>query len=732
MARSRAGLEPHRTSFHCAADEAILPPIVDRKLAAILSADVKGYSRLMGEDEEATLRTLTSHRSTMAALIEKHHGRVVDTPGDNLLAEFGSAVDALRCAVEIQRELCARNAALAAGRRMEFRIGINVGDVLIEGERLYGDGVNIAARLEGLAEPGGICISGTVYDQVKNKLAIAFVELGEQRVKNIAEAVRAYRALWDSTSRDTSGLRERAARLVTLLRRRRPALIAAAVLLPAAIALLEGVWPPSSPRAAAPWRKASTLAVLPFQVLTTPAEAPHLGAAIADVITTQLASVKEIRVRPTSAILRFEESTASVQEIGRDVQAEHVVTGTLQQHGDRVRASVQLIRVEDGVLLWGDHFDLARADLLGLQDAIAEQVTAALEIPLTAAERERVYRRYTENAEAYELYLAGRGQYLRFTRDATRAAVEAYEAALRLDRSYALAWAGLATASAQMRLRFVPEAEMQQWEERAKQAATKAIELDPDLPEAHEALAAVYGATEFEWGRVIEESTRALELNPSLDLPHLLLARAFLHLGLPLEMVDREITAAQTANPGNRAEPLRIRGTAELFYGQFVESAAALEEAQRLSESIGVDWYFAQTLWYQGERERAESMLARLRGAGAAERRAQTTLASFLAARGERAQAEALLASLPAQAYVDHHVAYALAAAHAQLEHRSEALHWLRQAAETGFPCYPWFARDPLLQPLRDDSEFTQFLEELRRSWEGTKARYALYSSRRE
>jgi len=173
---------------------------MERKLAAILSADVKGYSRLTGEDEEATIRTLTAYREVMMTLIQQHRGHVVDSPGDNLLAEFASAVDAVQCAVEIQRELKVRNAELPPHRRMEFRIGLNVGDVIVEGERLYGDGVNIAARLEGLAEPGGICISGTVYDQVKNKLALGYEHLGEQTVKNITEPVRVWRVMLEVPS----------------------------------------------------------------------------------------------------------------------------------------------------------------------------------------------------------------------------------------------------------------------------------------------------------------------------------------------------------------------------------------------------------------------------------------------------------------------------------------------------------------------------------------------------
>ena len=178
---------------------------MERKLAAILSADVQGYSRLMGKDEEATIRTLTTYRDVLATSIHQHRGRVVDAPGDNLLAEFASAVAAVQCALEIQQELKARNAALPAERQMEFRLGLNVGDVVVEGDRIYGDGVNIAARLEGLAEGGGLCISGTVYDQIKNKLALEYEALGEQAVKNIAEPVRVWRVVMEPVAAVSPG-----------------------------------------------------------------------------------------------------------------------------------------------------------------------------------------------------------------------------------------------------------------------------------------------------------------------------------------------------------------------------------------------------------------------------------------------------------------------------------------------------------------------------------------------
>ena len=207
------------------------PPGVQRRLAAILSADVKGYSRLMGEDEITTVRTLTAYREVMSALIREHRGRVVDAPGDNLLAEFASVVDAVECAVELQREFKSRNAELPTPRRLEFRIGINLGDVIVEGERIYGDGVNIAARVEGLAEPGGISISGAVYDQVKKKLALTYEPRGEHVVKNIREPVRVYRVLGEP---ETTGPGPRITRIVGRLAWRRATLLLGLVLLVAA------------------------------------------------------------------------------------------------------------------------------------------------------------------------------------------------------------------------------------------------------------------------------------------------------------------------------------------------------------------------------------------------------------------------------------------------------------------------------------------------------------------
>jgi tetratricopeptide (TPR) repeat protein len=400
----------------------------------------------------------------------------------------------------------------------------------------------------------------------------------------------------------------------------------------------------------------------------------------------------------------------------------------VQKTGERFRISTQLVRVSDGASIWGEHYDLSRSDLLSLEEAIAEKISVALQINISSAEHERLYRRYTDNPAAYELYLKGRTEMARFTPESTLAAIATFEAALRLDSRYALAHAGLAMASAVMCIRFSPEADVKSWEERAHQEAQRTLELDSNLAEAHEAIAAVYRYAEFDWDRVIAESHRALELNPSLEMPHYYLAASFYHLGL-VEPVEAEVRAGLDINPANRAEALRVRGTSALFSGHFQEAERFLTELRQMSGGTVADWYLAQTLYYEGQVSQAEAMLTALRGGSQVERRAQATLAALLAAQREDRRARALLQTVTFETQVDHHAAYSIGAAYAQLGEFAEARRWLSRAASTGFPCYPWFEQDPLLKPLRGDTEFRRFLNDMRQSWESDSARYASSST---
>lgn len=499
----------------------------------------------------------------------------------------------------------------------------------------------------------------------------------------------------------------------------RVAAVAAAVTLLAGVAaLIPRFWSREVPHAGK-----IAVAVLPFHSLSVSEPIRFLGVGIPDAIITRLAGVQQLVPRPTSAILRYENESVDPKDAGRALVSDYVLTGILQEAGDRLRVSVQLVRTQDGVPVWGDHYDVARSDLLTLQDQIAQSVADALKVQMTAAERERLFRRYTENAAAYERYLQGRAQLSRYTPESVRAAIGMFEEALKLDPSYAPGRAGVALASAIMRLRFAPESETRAWGERAEREARAALQLDPQLAEAREALAAVYRAIEFEWGRTLEESRLALALNPNLDQPHFYRAAAFYHLGL-LDLVEPEVQAAVDVNPANQVEPLRSRGITALYAGRFQEALPLLEEVQRLSGGTTFNWLVGQAYYYTGHVARAEEVLRASHGNAPADRRAQAILASLLAARQASAEARALVRAIRHGGFMDHHIAYNLGATYAQLGDFGEARRSLAEAARTGLPCYPWYARDPLLDPLRSDPEFQRFLSGLQNSWRTLAARY--------
>ena len=458
----------------------------------------------------------------------------------------------------------------------------------------------------------------------------------------------------------------------------------------------------------------TTVAILPFRPLLQGDETGALGIGIPDAIITRLANVSQLRVRPTSAIIRYQGQAPDIGAVAKALRTDYVLNGTVEPAGERLRVSVQLLRAKDGALLWGEHYDLAREDLLTLQDSIARRVSAALAIRMSDEERARVYRHYTSNAAAYERYLAGRAQLARLTKESTLAAVDNFQRALQLDPNYALARAGLAMASADMHLRFASAPEVKTWGARAEQEARHALTLDPNLAEAHLAMAAVYRKAEFNWNGTLEEARRALALNPSIDLGHYYRAAAFYHLGL-FERAREEVREGEKVNPENRVEQVRTEGVIALLSGHPDHAVDLFEQVRRLSDRPVSDSYLAQAYFYYGERARAEATLDTLSRSSSASAvgRAKAALASFVAARGDRNRAQALLREVTGGGYMDHHVAYSIGVAYAQLGQLGEARRWLGQAAQTGFPCAGWFAWDPLLQPLRGDPGFQQLLREV-------------------
>jgi len=471
----------------------------------------------------------------------------------------------------------------------------------------------------------------------------------------------------------------------------------------------------------------TTLAVLPFVTLTPGGDLDFLRIGIADAIITQLANARALRVRPTSSILTFDTQRVDARRAGRALAAEYVLTGTVQDVGTRLRVSVQLIGAGDGTPRWGESYELSRSDLFALQDSVAQRVVDALPVRLSEAERERLFRRYTANTAAYEAYLRGRADLARHTEAGTRAAIRAFSAALALDSAYALAWAGLGMASAEMHLRFASGPDVTAWRDSAQQQTLRALALDSSLAEVHQSLAAVARKSDFDWDRTISESRRAIALSPSLELPHYYIAGAFYHLGL-LEDAEREVRAGAEVNPtGDQLERLLSHGVTSLLAGRYQDALDALQKADRLGDRSITGTYLAEAQYYAGHRAEAEAILRELvrSGSASAAARAQAVLASIVAAAGSRDEARGLVQSAEASEYMNHHVAYSIGAAHAQLGDARAAVRWLERAVATGFPCYPWYARDPLLAPLQSDSGFRRLLDELRATTERARRRYA-------
>jgi serine/threonine-protein kinase len=450
---------------------------------------------------------------------------------------------------------------------------------------------------------------------------------------------------------------------------------------------------------------------------------------MADALITKQSNLEHVTVRSTSSIRRYAQSTPDALTAGRELNVDSVLEGNMQVAGERIRVTVQLLNVRSGSPTWAGTFEEKFTDVFALQDSIAEKVSTAIKGQITAAEREKIYRRYTNNVAAYELYMRGRARLPPSNKNDALAAISDFEASLAIDPSSALTRAGLAMASAAIRSRFAQSSEVRTWEERAKQEAKRALELDPNLAEAHEALAAVYRYTDFDWEHTIEESRRALELNPNLELPHQFLATAFYHVGL-LDHADAEARAALQSNPLERFEPLRIRGMAALFSGKYSDAVALLEEAKLAKETTITDWHLAVAYYYYGERDRSDQMLDTLLRSPSAEEhvRAQASRASFLAAGGDRKHADQLLAEIVGSSYMDHHAAYSIGVAYAQMGKHEQALKWLTRAVETGLPCYPWFDKDPLLDPIRAVPDFQKLLENLQRYRRSVSERYATSS----
>ncbi len=546
---------------------------MERRLAAILAADVVGYSRLVGEDEEGTLRTLSACREVIDGLVASHHGRVFGSAGDSVIAEFASPVEAVRCAVNIQRDLETRNAGIPENKRMRFRIGVNLGDVVVDGDNLMGEGVNVAARLEGLAEPGTVNVSGSVHEQVKNKLDVGFDFLGPQELKNIAEPVPVFRVRLEPRS-STSPL-----------------------------AASE-----RSPESLAPPEKRS-IVVLPFENLSGDPEQGYFSDGITEDIITELSKFRSLFVIARSSSFSFRGQSPEVKEVSRRLGVRYVVEGSVRRSGNRVRIAAQLIDAVADAHLWAERYDRVLEDIFTVQDEVTEAIVAAIAPELGKAEQQLATSKKLENLNVWEVYQRGMWHLYQRTKDDLAEARRLFEAALSLDPGLSLACSALVDAYYYEVVLGLADSVAEN-RNKALQVARRAVELDPDDAAAHCAMGKAR-IVRREHALAVPDLQLAIDLNPSSAWAHYGLGAAAVFSGHAGEAI-RHLERAIRLSPRDQHMGSFMVRLAEAYLVKR-DYPGAVQWARKALQQQGFQWsrYAALLagLGFLGEREEARRVL---------------------------------------------------------------------------------------------------------------------------
>jgi adenylate cyclase len=550
--------------------------VTDRKLAAILSADVVGYSRLMAEDEESTVRILGDYREQVDLLVRQHRGRLVDFTGDNFLAEFPTALDAVQSAVEVQRVLAGRNAELPDDRKMEFRIGLHMGDIRVEGDRIFGDGVNIAARLESLAAPGGICISATVHEQVRSKLQVTYEDLGDQTVKNIPDQVHVYRVRLEAPEK-------------TAARRplRRGAVVAAMVVLLSVLAVAGWRWfeATQSARSGTPTPSELTvpgfsgrpaIAVLAFDNLSGDPEQEYFADGIAEDLISRLSAWRRYPVIARNSSFVYKGRAVDVKQVSRELGVRYVVEGSVRRSGESVRITAQLIDATTGHHVWAENYDRKMSEIFALQDEISLAIATAVSPELQTWEMQRVARSEPQNLDAWDRMQQGWWHISQLTPEGNQRAQALYRSAIELDPLLAPAWTGLAWTYYNFIFFDVEANELNAAE--MLSSAERAAELDPQDPLALLVRGAAYGMA-GDIGGMRADIARALGQNPSEPMAHYWTAVVLTASGRPDEAIVH-LERAMRLSPRDPwfflfLESIAAAHFKEKRYAEAVESALA-------------------------------------------------------------------------------------------------------------------------------------------------------------
>jgi adenylate cyclase len=574
-----------------------------RKLAAILSADVKGYSLLLADDEAFTIKMLKEYREIMSYCIGQHNGRVVDSPGDNLLAEFSSAVDAVQCAVKIQKKLKKENERFAENKRLNFRIGVNIGDIVQDGDRIYGSGVNVAARIEGISNPEGICVSRSVYDQVKDKLDFTFEYVGEHEVKNIKEPVRVYKVLLEFD-------------------------------LPATLAD-EPLVLPEKP----------SIAVLPFVNMSGDPGQEYFSDGLTEQIINGLCKVLNLFVIARNSSFAYKGKSVNIQQVAKELGVRYILEGSMQKSADRVRITAQLIDATTGYHLWSENYDRDLSDIFALQDEITLRIIETMQIKLTYGEQARIWEGANTNIQAFDKQMRGLECFYRLNEKDNKQAGIFFEKAINIDKDHPLAYIMLGyTHVADLAFGW-SKSPMESFEQ-AEKNVEKALALSDSTDLAHSLLGWIC-LFKRQHDEAIKAGERAIELNPNGADAHALLAFILIYSD-KIELAIKLLKRAFRLNPIPQSYYYNFLGIAYLDNGQYKkaiemckkarsanpdnisiyltlaasysslnrseDARKAVEEVLRINQDFSLE-YFVNTLPYKNQ-EKLDKYINALRKAG--------------------------------------------------------------------------------------------------------------------
>jgi adenylate cyclase len=697
-----------------------------RRLAAILAADVVGYSRLMAVDEAGTHARLKALRQDfIEPKIAEHHGRIAKLMGDGALVEFASVVDAVECAAAIQRGVAERQADVPEDRRIVFRIGINIGDVIIEGDDIYGDGVNIAARLEALAEPGEICVSRTVYNHAKAKVTFGFEPMGEHRVKNIPEPVTVYRVVTDpGPLAKVLGLNPAGLRTWRLA-----ALAAAAVVL--LVAGGAGLWlrsddgvPPSPEQAVTPATTSTSpavgpqapldkyrIAVLPFANISADPEDDYFSDGMTEELISKLSRLRDLTVIARTSVMQYKGTAKGIAEIGRELQSGTILEGSVRKAGDRLRITAQLIDVASQGHLWSQDYDRTLDDVFAIQSDVAQHVARALQITLKPAETRQIEKAGTDDLEAYNAYLKGLYHYNKWSKEGFEKSLEYFAQAIARDPAFAKAYAAKAFSHDMLTdAGHLPPDEVFP---SVKEAARRALEIDATTAEAYTVLAVAATYYDYDWIRAHEGFRRALELNPNSAVTHDWYG--IIYLG-PMGRHEEAIAHVKRAKELDPLTPY-IRSDLGWTYNHARRYDEAIAECEQLPE-IDPNFYFTHwclgfAYWQKGMLEEAMAAYERAVELAPEDLQLKADLAIVYADAGNKARARQILEELEEKARREYVPPLALAMAHMAVGDLDGTFAWLDKMYEERTPWLIFMNEHARYDRLRGDPRFQQLLRKI-------------------